>query len=291
MFQKTQFKSYLFTAVALTAILLMIGCAAKKPFWGNPKSGLILEYRISDGLAMTYQNTTNMLQNVEMVGQSNTNMDLTFSAKSKGIKDNKQMLGITIDDLSIKVESQQGNLNPDMSSVIGKNFDMNLSFLGKELNFDGAKKIKFSMGPQGDRDLYSQFQNIFPDMAGKPLKIGDTWTTHDTIDIDEGGVILQMLFDNLNTLTGFETVDGFDCAKVTAKIKGTLSGQGSQGGADFDMEGDIEADDVWYFAYKKGFIVKHNSDSFTEGTVNLTSPQEMSLPMTMEVKVENKLLK
>jgi len=293
MYQKSNFKLILISVVSITTILLLIGCAGKKPFWGDPKSGLILEYRMSEGKALKYQNTMDVVQTMDMMGQevqSTTSMDLTFSAKSKGIKNNLHMLGVTIDDLSLKVESPQGNFDPDMSSIVGKSFDMDLSFLGKELNFDGAKKLKYNLGPEGDRDLFSNFQTLFPNLAGKPLKIGDTFTTYDTLNVDEGGVSLQMLFENSNTLAGLETIEGHECVKVTAKVKGTMKGSGNQGGADLEFEGNIEADETWYFAYKKGLIVKQNSDSLVESTI-LVIAQDMTIPMTMNMKFETKLLK
>ena len=132
---------------------------------------------------------------------------------------------------------------------------------------------------------------MFPDLAGKPIKIGDTYTTMDTIDIDEGQTNLQMLFESENTLSGYETVNGLECAKITAKVKGSLKGTGNQGGADLDFEGDIEADETWFFAYKKGLFVQTSSDSFTEATIAVSGPQEMTLPMTMEMKMETKLMK
>jgi hypothetical protein len=246
-----------------------------------------------EGQAIKYQNTMNVVQTMDMMGQemqSTTKMDITFSAKSKGTKNNQNILGVTIDNLNMKSESPQGDFNPDLSSLVGKSFEMNLSFLGKELNLEGAKKLSFET-PQGESNLFSNFQTLFPNLAGKPLKIGDTFTTYDTLDIDEGGISLQMVFENANTLTGYETVDGYECVKVTAKVKGTMKGSGNQGGADLEFEGDIEADDMWLFAYKKGLIVKQKSDSLVESTILVTGPQEMTLPMTMDMKFELNLLK
>jgi hypothetical protein len=294
MYKKFGFKRSIISFVSIAVILLIVSCASKKPFWGDSKSGLILEYRMPEGQALKYQNTMNVVQTMDMMGQevqNVSNMDLTFSTKSKGIKNNLHMLGVTIDGLNLSVESPQGNFDPDMSTMIGKSFDMDLSFLGKESNLEGAKKIKYTLGPEGDRDLHSSFQTIFPNLAGKPLKIGDTFTTRDTLNVDEGGISLQMVFENSNTLAGFETVSGYECVKVTAKVKGTMKGSGNQGGADLELEGDIEADEMWFFAYKKGLLIKQNSNSLVESTILVTGPQEMTFPMTMEMKFELNLLK
>ncbi|MCU0646243.1 MAG: hypothetical protein MUC94_18550 [bacterium] len=104
----------------------------------------------------------------------------------------------------------------------------------------------------------SNFLTIFPDLPGKPVKIADSWTTNDTINVKEGGTEMRMTFVSVNTLQGFETVDGHECAKVTAK---------------------------------EGVFVKSISDGLSEGTVAVTGAQKMTIPMTMATKFETNLVK
>jgi hypothetical protein len=82
-----------------------------------------------------------------------------------------------------------------------------------------------------------------------------------------------------------------ECAKVTAAVKGTLSGTGQQGGADLSFTGDIEASDTWYFAYKEGILVKTTSDGSTKSTITVSGPQNMTIPMTMTMKMATMLVK
>jgi len=193
--------------------------------------------------------------------------------------------------MKMSVNSPQGDFSPDLSSVIGKSFDMTLSAIGKELDISGAEAIKYDMGPEGERSIVSDFKTIFPDLSGKPVKVGDSWTTKDTVDIKGGRMDLQMTFESVNTLAGFETLDGMECIKVTAKTTGLVDGDGEQGGADMVFEGDIESADAWYFAYKKGVFVKSISEGKTDATISVSGPQNMAIPMTMEMKFETKLVK
>jgi len=130
----------------------------------------------------------------------------SFSVRSKGTAENKHQLTITINDISLKVQSTQGNLEPDMSQVIRKCFDMNLSPLGEESELKGAEEITYEMGPEGTRSIVSTFEQIFPDLAGRPLKMGDTWPDETTISekTDNGKVVVQI--SEVNTLDGFETI-------------------------------------------------------------------------------------
>lgn len=294
MITKTNFKSFLSIALVVLLISLLAGCAAKKAFWGDVKTGLILEYRMPQDPALNYQFTSDMTQNLEVMGQAMKNiinLDMLFSAKLKGMEGNNNLLLITIDSAKTDVQSPQGNISPDMSPVFGKSFNMTLSPLGKELKITGGDTITYSLGQGGERTLTSNFQTIFPDLPGKSVKIGDSWTTNDTININEGGTKMRMTFVSVNTLQGFETVDGHECAKVTTQATGKLDGEGEQMGANLYFDGDIQSKDVWYFAYKEGIFVKSISDGLSKGTVAVTGAQKMTIPMTMETKFETKLVK
>ncbi len=283
----------LFVVIILAAIFLA-GCAAKKSLWGDPNTGLILQYRMSEGQALKYKISSKITQNVEVMGQSmetKINTGYVFSTRSKGLMKNNHQIGVTIDSMHVDVTSPQGPFSPGLSSVIGKSFDMTISPLGRELDLSGAESITYNMPQSGDRSIVSDFKAIFPDMAGRPVVIGDTWTTRDTINIKDSSSDIHLTFESLNTLTGFETINGLECAKVTAAVKGKLGGTGSQGGADLSFSGDIEASDTWYFAYKEGIFVQATSDGSSKGTVLVSGPQEMTIPMTMKTYFETKLVK
>jgi len=293
MITKTNLSSYLLVALVVLLIALLIGCAAKRPFWGNVKKGLILEYRMPQDQILKYQFSSNMTQDMEVMGQAMQNiinLDMLFSAKSEGLEENNHLLLITIDSAKTDMETPQGDLSPDMSPVFGKSFHIILSPVGKELKMSGVDTITYNPG-QGEQSLSPNFQTIFPDLSGKPVKIGDTWTTNDTININQGQMDMRMTFVSVNTLQGLETVAGYECAKITAKTTGKMEGEGQQGPANLYFEGDIEGKDTWYFAYKEGIFVKSISDGLTEGNIAVTGAQKMTIPMTMETKFETKLVK
>jgi hypothetical protein len=101
---------------------------------------------------------------------------------------------------------------------------------------------------------------------------------------------LQLLFENLNTLQGLEVMNGLECVKVTAAVKGTLSGTGKQGGADLSFKGDVEGSDTWYFAYKEGILVKTTSEGSTKSSIEVSGPQTMTIPMTLSTKLVTTLV-
>ncbi len=295
MIRNRTLKTWLGFISVFLVFCFLAGCAAKiGDLWGDPTTGLILQYRMPDDQILKYQASGEVNQNLEVMGQSvdvEINSASVFSVKSKGPKKDNHQLGITIDSMSTDIISMEGELSADMSAVIGKSFDMTLSPLGKELELSGAESIKYDLGPEGKRSVKSLFQAIFPDLADRPVKIGDTWTSTDTITEKSENNESIVHLESVNTLKGFETVDGMECVKITAEITGKTEGKTVQQGMDLISEGEMKGTATWYFAYKEGIFVKMITKGSAESTITVSGPQNMSIPMMLEVKEEVKLVK
>ena len=278
----------------ILVVCFLAGCAAKTAnIWGDPDSGLILQYRMPVNQALKYQIAMEQTQNLEVMGQSiDTEVKGTtdFSAKSTGMKANDLQLEITIDSKNISVDNAQGEITPDLSELTGKSFAMILSVLGKELELSGADAIKFELGEAGTRDVSPEFQAVFPDLAEKPVKVGDTWKSHDTILEKTDQAKIQIKLDSLNTLAGFETVEGKECIKVTAKVTGSFAGEGAQQGMDFTMSAEISGTETWFFAYKEGVFLSSIVDVVGEGSIEISS-QNLSIPLIQTTHIKTTLLK
>jgi hypothetical protein len=272
------------------------GCAAKKPavVWGDPESGLILTYRMPEKEALSYRFSSDQTQNVEVMGQSiatESHMAIGFSVQSKGIKDNGLLLGLRIDTMKVDAKSPQGPLTPDMNAIIGKSFDMTMSGLGKEIDLSGAASIQYDMGPSGKRSLASVFQAFFPDLPGRAVKIGDSWTAEDVITDKTDSVEIRIRMKNEHRLDGYETVAGLECARIKTAVTGTLEGKGEEQGMALTFKGDIKGTDTWYFAYKEGFYVKLVSTASVDGTIDASGPQSMTMALIQDIKMETNLVR
>lgn len=295
MIRKQTLQTRLVFISIVLVIFILAGCAVeKRTYWRDPKTTLALQYWMPENQVLKYQTSAKQTQIIEVMGQSvevETEKTIEFSVKSKGLKENNLQLEVTIDSMSINITSPQGDLSPNMSTVIGKSFDMTLSILGKEMDLSGADSIKYDLGPGGKRSISADFQAIFPNLAGRPVKIGDTWTTKDTITEKSDNGEVRINLESVNTLEGFETVNGLECVKITAEVTGTLDGKGYEQGMDLTFKGEIKGTDTWYFAYMKGIFVKMITDVSTEGTITTSGAQSMTIPMTQEMKIEVKLIK
>lgn len=281
-------------AVAIAAICALSGCAGKKNVWGDTERGLILEYRMEPGDVLRYEMIMDGTERVELMGQVNesvTNKSYVFTVESKGLEGENHRLGITIESLSASMKNVQGEFTADTEGVTGKSFDMIFSHLGDEVDLSGAKSIEYGIGALGERSIESDFQAAFADLAGKPVKVGESWSSADSISIDQGNASIVVLSQSVNTLDGYETVEGLECARVAVEVTGTLSGEGEQMGAPLVFDGTLSGTETWYFAYKEGYLVKWSSEVLSDIMVTVKAGQEMKVPVTGIAKIETHLIK
>jgi hypothetical protein len=288
-------RTWLAFVPVILALALLAGCVAKTAnLWGDPKTGLILQYRMPENQVLKYQGSSGMTMDMEVMGQAmeiEADETLAFTVKSKGLKENNYHLQVTIDSISMKITTPQGDLVPDLSPVEGKSFDMIFSPIGEEKDLSSAESIEYEVEPGTITNIASKFQAVFPDFAGRPLKIGDTWTTRTAITENSNKSESLIMLELLNTLEGFETVDGMECVRIKAEFTGTVEGKSEpEPGVELDLEGEIKGTDIWYFAYKEGIFIK----TVSNGTADVTataSAQGVTIPMKRKFSGEMVLLK
>jgi hypothetical protein len=281
-------------SVALAALIVLAGIAlqATPTVPGTPSSvTAVLEYKMPAGRTLTYQGKSEETQVMEVMGQSmdthSTNSS-TVTFKSKGPKDKNLLLGVTIDEMAASITSSAADdRSPDLSSLKGKTFDMVLSALGSEIDVSAAEAIKYDMAG-ATRNISSGFKMFFPDLPDKPVKVGDTWPSNAGVDEDMGEIKMRLDFKNVNTLEGFETVDGLECARVSTAVTGTLTGSGNQQGMDMTFAGTTKGKETWYFAIKEGLFIKSTSETTTEMSIDVPAAG-MTIPATATAKGEVKL--
>ena len=288
--------SVLFCVAAVgAAVVVLTGCAAKTAVWGDLDTGLILEYRMSSGDVTSYTFTSESVQTMEIQGQSvpiELAEMLSFSAESKGVKDGDHALGITIDGLTVPASSPRGEIEADTENVVGESFDMTLSKLGAEGGLPDPDALQYTIGPEGPKSVITGFGVIFPDLPDGAITIGDTWPTTVEVaeDSDQGNVVITV--HAVNTLEGFETVEGLECAKIASVITGTIEGGGIQQGAEWTMLSDMDGAGTWYFAYKEGILVRDVTEGTADGNIVVQSPNgEMIIPVSRAYSTITELMK
>lgn len=286
-------KTIQLTRVLLLQLVLittmLAGCAAKKNIWGDPKTGLTLEYRMPDKGKIQYDLNSEYVQAMEVMGQK---VDVAakgqnlFSMENSGFEDGSYKLNVTIDTAFIHIESPGGKLDPSMDGVIGKQFNYRVTPLGKEVDYSEAENLKYKLGDTEELNIASDFMTLFPDLPESPVKVGDTWNSIDTTYEKGTSGYLEIVTKNNNMVQGIETYQGYQCVKIHTTFSGLMNGSGKMQGINTATTGSVEGEGDWYFAYKEGlFIMISTSGQAKSTTEAIGEGREIIIPGTRDFKV------
>ena len=292
-----RFGSWTFPVVlpVLLAIGLSAGCAARKNSSGDTRTGSVLTYRMPDDRSLSYKSTIEQTHSMPRMGGRTrafgADRTIEFSVRSEGSGEGNHQLTITIDRMDIRLETPRGEMSREVGEIAGKSFEMVLSSLGEELSLSGAEEIVYDLGPTGRQDVENDFLTFFPDLASRPVRVGETWTSTSTMTEKAYSSGATVNLETVHTLEGFETVDGTECVKITSAITGTLEGTSANPREIPAVDGTIKGTGVWYFAHKKGVLVKMTTHVRTTGQMTMGGPQGIPMPMTQEMSGETVLLR
>jgi hypothetical protein len=281
-------------AAGIAIVLVAAGCATstaagrvgQESVVAAPPAGIVLAYKMPAGRVLRYIQTDEVKETSDRMGQilEGTRVGTgTDAFRSKGLKDGHFLLEVTIEDMAMTSNGAQGESKLDTASVVGKSFEMILSSSGAEIDVSGAEPIKFTT-PNGPRSVASAYKTFFPDLPGKPVKVGDAWPTDYTVEDASGPLAFRTDYHRVHTLEGFESVAGMDCARIVTAITGRVSGGGNTQGTEIRISGEIKGTAVWHFAPKEGLYVQSTSDVVNEMTVTVTRGQTMTMPTTQKQK-------
>lgn len=292
---KINFRALGAILVVVFVVFLIFSCAAKKQFWGDAASGYILKYNLPKGVTLTYKASSQQVTRQEMMGQA---MEVTrqsssqYSMTGTGLDEAKNIVSkVRMDSIDINVKSPQGERNLDASAIVGSDFELTVSSVGKKIKFVDPKSIKVNFGMGSELESERFFRDLLPRLAEKPIKVGESWMNSTVDTVFENGLEIVVNAETKSTLLGTETVAGMECLKVASKVTLALEGTGQQGGADIFFEGDGDGTATWYYAYKKGTLVKSTTEVLMEGTATVTGPQNMTISISQETKSQVDLVR
>jgi len=285
------------TALILSSLLLAVasltGCAVKQQASGDPRTGLVLTYRMPDDQTLRYRTTIEQNHSMEARGQSRqfgVNKSLEVSVKAEGASDDNHQLTITVDSLHFKLDTPRGPHEREVTEVRGKSFGMTLSSLGEESDFSGAAEVTYDMQPAGRLSVATQFENFFPNLPEGPLSVGDSWPTEALVTDTAFNSTKMINLQSVHTLAGFETVDGMECAKITTRMNGGLEQIGEKMTRGPEITARLEGAGVWYFAYEEGLLVQSSVTIRGAGEMATGELHGMPRQMSQEMTIETRLL-
>lgn len=102
---------------------------------------------------------------------------------------------------------------------------------------------------------------------------------------------MKTIDNTVNKFEGFETLDGIECARISTQHSGTMSMNVQNQGSDIFIKGPFTGTSEFLFAIKEGYFIKMTSATKLNGNLNMTSPQEMSFPIVLDIKSVNEVRK
>jgi hypothetical protein len=293
MSDKTRYLRILFGCLVILSFLIT-SCASKKPVWGDPQTGLILQYRLAQDQILKYNISTDQSSVMNMMGQSMetlTDVNVDFTMECTEVDDQNNILTqVTLEAIDITMDGMQGKSNINTTDLIGKSFGISLSSIGEKefIGIEDVPEINFGEMSGGNRSVQAFFTEIIPQLSPDPVKVGESWTVQKEYTEPMGDLELLIKFESTSTLDGLETIEGVECARVQSQLEGTVSGAGSTGGMYMVFTGELTSTSTWYFDFKEGLYVRESAEQIMDAEIDLGDMGV--LPMVMTDKYEMRLV-
>jgi len=185
------------------------------------------------------------------------------------------------------VDSAMGSDSTDFSELIGKKVTFVLLPNGKIEGFEGfdsLQEITMRTNSELNKETYIiGVESTFPRLPDGPIKIGDTWTDTQVMDIPQGGSVLVSENNFTYKLIEETEKDGFDCLKIEMTGTSRTSGDLEQGGYALYIESEDTSTGTLYFAYKEGMFISGESESLGEAIIDVPAAG-MEIPQTSTSK-------
>lgn len=266
---------------------------SNKPAGDDLKTGFTLKYDIRNNKSLNYRKSEDMTlfmlvpeQAFKILIKSNAD----YVIKGSGTDEQGNLITrVTINDWVFSMDNPLNHIYPDTSNVEGRSFNVTYSPEGKEIEnveIDDLPEVSMDMTNSPPLIPRRFFSDLLPELPDDNVKIGDTWTLEDVKRWSADQIKFNTKAETINTLEGFETVQGMECVRIKSRVKGTLYGTGKLEGQGFKATSDDSDTTItWYFAYKEGIFVKSIMESI--GTMEAThGPLEVPLMMKAKTTVE-----
>jgi len=167
---------------------------------------------------------------------------------------------------------------------------MIISPAGKAVDLTEAAKVVYTIEGSGENNLTQAFLNFFPALPAGAVNPGDTWVTSDTISSTSPTNKMWMPVESTYKYEGTETIDGIDCAKISATLSGTRKMVTKSQGMEIHTSGPYTGTQIVLLSLKEGVLLKETVTNKMTGTIEIPD-QNMSFPVVMNVTGTTEVVK
>lgn len=284
---KTTF--WILLVLSIAGMELSTGDASASTPAGKKK--VVLAYKMGAGQTFTIKGGSSSTITSDQMGQT---MSVEMNTTSEGIyrvlsaaPDGTMQIEMELKSQNQTTKSPMGENSTDFSSWIGKKTQFTVSPSGTLSGFQGFDQLPEINSVTGEKISGDMVQKgmgqQFFDLPDHPVKIGETWTVKDSMDIPYAGSKLKNIDTSIYTIVGREEKDGMDCLKIELAGKRNLSGEFEQQGTQIELTRQTESKGIIYFALDRGFYISIESTSSATGQIYV-SEAAITIPQTITGK-------
>jgi hypothetical protein len=258
-----QFPRFLDTAAAVALTFsATLGGAQGLPGYAPSK----VTYKVTNSVA-TMQNMMGNMQTSE----TNADQELTIAVVKDGTGLKYMM---TLDAASAKSSNPMVPV-PDMSEILGTTVTGAMAPDGKVEKFEVMGKG----GTPSTSPLAGTLRPMLPRLK-VGAKLGDSWNDSATVTQKQNGADVKTTTQSVSKYVSDTTINGVKGHKITVTSTGTVSGSGSQMGADFSINGTSKSTSTIVVG-ADGVLLGLMSDGASDMMIEVPQAQ-MSIPMQMK---------
>lgn len=239
---------------------------------------------------LTYFQDSEARMNEEpMTAQYKVNLPLEFTSY-RNSKSVKSKITIPKTDVKIVLPTGQQTLDTRKLKNIKLDFDYTPSGNQKKVKLhDESMVIDYGDMLGGTLDWSFLLKYITPKLPGIPVKKNDTWNETLTLKRIEAGSKIEATLNITHKLTGFEKIDGCECAVIKSQINSNLDDTFEMMAVPWNIKGTLSGNMTWYFDYNQGLIAQLKIEEQSDGKVE-ASADEMNATYEQSSVIELNLL-
>jgi hypothetical protein len=269
-------------------VLVLSLCLA---FLAFAQEGTSLRYAYEIGKTYNYAIVTQTSMTMEMNGQEmaselGQNAKLAIVPQSQGA-DGNYTCWASFPEMSVKIKNFRMDTTMVLTELLNKRAEIVQTPRGKIVSTKMIDSLKLGGNPilmQMGSEPTAIFKRVLINMPAGPVAAGGSWTETEADTVNQGGLKIVVTPNLTFSALGEEEREGVKCLKVGFKGTLTLSGSGTQMGANLVVEGEGNQEGTLFFAPAKGLLLSAETNSTQEMTIAVTGAANMTIPQSLTTK-------
>ncbi len=196
-------------------------------------------------------------------------------------------VAVHLDSLGLVVSTPHGRQALDTRHLVGSEFELAIDAIDGRPTYPADTPLLEMPGVlEGEVSIRRLMDFGFPELPDGPIQVGDRWTAQSTRPQVEAHVAATAVFTTDYHFSGWETIDGVDCARIEANVAAEVSVVPYDlHGATVEFAGTLAGDLTWFFDPSTEVLVRLTGETLSDGMLTVAgnaTPIEQSTRIRIE---------